>query len=134
MGTPLSAPGLRSKLYVMEWLTLVNWVLVAALALPAAGVQLPSLGGQALCALGGLAAIVVFASGGAAAFAWIAVALACVGTILAAVGGRTLIEDAAGTLQTGKQSRTEMVAGLVGLELPFFATAGVLSLAVAVIA
>jgi hypothetical protein len=115
----------------MRWLTLCTWIVLVAVALPAARVPLVSLLGQAACALGGLAVIIVFAASGASAFAWSAFAIACAGTLLAASAAHTLVEDAPGTMRGVRQGRKETVAGLEGLELPLFAVAVLLSVAVA---
>ena len=75
--------------------------------------------------------MVAFAAGGVDAFAWISFTLACAGTLLLARGAHILIEDADDTMGAVSQSHKETVAGVVGLELPLLAGAGLLSLAVA---
>ena len=60
----------------MEWLTLANWALVAALALWAGSVPLPSLVTHVLAVLGGLGTMVAFAADRVDAFAWISATLA----------------------------------------------------------
>lgn len=70
----------------MEWLTLADWALVAALALCALSVPLPSPMTQVLVVLGGLGTMVAFAAGPVDAFAWTSFALACAGMLLLAKG------------------------------------------------
>jgi hypothetical protein len=118
-------------LTTMRWLTLFTWILLVAMALPAARVPLVSLAGQAACALGGFAAIIVFAAGGASAFAWSAFGIACAGTLFAAAAAHTLIEDAPATMLGVEQGRKETVAGVEGLELVLFPVTILLSAAVA---
>jgi heme exporter protein D len=117
----------------MEWLALVTWLLVAALALPAAQAPLASLGGQALGALVGVGGILVFAIGGGVAFAWVAVGAACIGIVFAAVGAHTLVEDWPATMRGITARRKESAATLVGFALPFFACAAILSAIVAAV-
>ncbi|MFZ0383220.1 MAG: hypothetical protein WCD11_25135 [Solirubrobacteraceae bacterium] len=112
----------------MNWLALTNWVFVAALALGAARAPLVSLAGQAILVLSGLGAIIVLVSGGASAWAFIAVGLACAAGVFATVAARTLMEDPPDTARRVGQSRMETSAALEGLLLPFLATAGLLSL------
>jgi hypothetical protein len=111
----------------MQWLALANWILVAAAALFVVSVPLPSLATQMLAAFGGLGTIIVFAAEGTRAFAWISVGLGCAGFILLAVGSRTLVTDADGTMEWAAQSRKELAAAAAGFELPFILTAAVLS-------
>ncbi len=111
----------------VEAIALLNWLLVIALALPAASVLLPSLGMSALLALCGLGTMIVFVSGASAAFAWVAVGLACLASVAAAVGGHSLVDDSSGVLSGIRPAHKEAMAGLVGLELPFLATAALLS-------
>ena len=112
----------------MNWLALTNWVFVAGLALGAARTPLVSLAGQAILVLAGLGAMIVLVSGGASAWAFIAVGLACAAGIFGTVAARTLIEDPPDTARRVGQSRMETAAALEGLLLPFLATAGLLSL------
>lgn len=111
----------------MEWLALSNWILVVAIALLVARVPMPSLSLQAFAVLAGLGTMIVFVSGGAHAFGWITVGLACAAFVALAVGSITLTADADGTMQRVKQSRKETAAGAAGLELPFLLTAALLS-------
>jgi hypothetical protein len=115
----------------MRWLTLFTWILLVGVALPAARVPLVSLLGQAVCALGGFAAIIVFAAGGTSVFAWSAFGIACAGTLFAAAAAHTLIEDAPGTMRGVEQGRKETAAGIEGLELVLFPLTVLLSAAVA---
>lgn len=115
----------------MQAVTVIMWVLVVGIALPMASVPLPSLGTAMLCILGGLATILVFVIFGGDAWAWISGGLGCLAVVLAAVGARTLVFDAPGTLQWPRQTLKEMAAGFAGLGLPFFAIAAFLSFVVA---
>jgi hypothetical protein len=117
----------------MQWLTLGNWIFVALLAAPVASIAIafPSLGAQALAAFAGLAMVIVFAANDNDVFAWISFGLGCVGIIVLSVGAHSLIQDTPRTVFLG-QSKEEMVASLVGLELPFFITAAILSAGTAI--
>ncbi|HET8980186.1 MAG TPA: hypothetical protein VFN87_18690 [Solirubrobacteraceae bacterium] len=117
----------------MEWLALVVWILVAALAVPAMRAPLPSMAGQALGAIVGLVGIALFAIIGGAAFAWVAVGAACLGTVFAAVGAHTLVEDWPGTMTGISSGAKEMAASLTGFALPFFGCAIILSAIVAAV-
>src|SRR5262249_23494911 len=112
----------------MQWLTLGNWIFVALLAAPVASIAIafPSLGAQALAAFAGLAMVIVFAVDGRDVFAWISVGVGAVGIVVLSFGARSLMSDSPRTIFVG-QGKEEMVASLVGLELPFFITAALLS-------
>jgi hypothetical protein len=118
----------------MQWLTLGNWIFVALLAAPVASIAIafPSLGLQALAAFAGLALVIVFAADGSEVFAWVSAGIGAVGILVLSVGTHSLIQDSPRTVSVG-QSKEEMVASLVGLELPFFITAALLSVGAALI-
>jgi hypothetical protein len=123
-----------SKLHgTMQWLTLGNWIFVALLAAPVASIAIgfPSLGAHALAAFAGLAMVVVFAVNGDDLFAWISVGVGAVGILVLSIGAHSLMSDAPRTVSVG-QTKEEMVAALVGLELPFFITAAILSAGTAI--
>lgn len=115
----------------MAWLAVANWVLVVLLVLPAGGALLPSLGALAMVCLAGLATITVFAISGVEVWGWISVGLACAGAILGIVGARTLLDDSAQILQGVKDYVKGTAAICLGMGLPFIATAGLVSAAVA---
>lgn len=117
----------------MEWLALIVWILVAALAVPAVRAPLPSLAVQALGAIVGLAGIALFAIVGGVGFAWVAVGAACLGTVFAAVGAHSLVEDWPSTMSGVSSGAKEMAASLVGFVLPFFGCAIILSAIVAAV-
>jgi hypothetical protein len=117
----------------MQWVVLATWIFVALLAAPVASIAIafPSLGAQALAAFAGLAMVVVFAANGDELFAWISVGIGCVGIVVLSFGARSLMSDTPRTVFVG-QSREELVASLVGLELPFFMIAALLSAGTAI--
>jgi hypothetical protein len=117
----------------MQWLTLGNWIFVALLAAPVASIAIafPSLGAQALAAFAGLAMVIVFAADGRDLFAWISVGVGAAGIVVLSFGARSLMSDSPRTVFVG-QGKEEMVAALVGLELPFFITAAILSAGTAI--
>jgi hypothetical protein len=84
-----------------------------------------------MAAVGGLTTTIVFAAGGAVAFAWIAFGLASVATLLAAQAAHILVEDAPYTMRGVRQARKERSAALVGFELPLLASTVLLALGVA---
>jgi hypothetical protein len=83
----------------VEWLSLVTWLVVLLLVLPAGGTMLPSLGLLVLVTFAGLGTIIVFAVTGDSVWAWISFGSACVAALLATVGARSLIYDTAQTLE-----------------------------------
>ena len=118
----------------MEWVTLLVWVIIAALALPvAAGLLsgIPGLGMQVVAAIGGLGLCIVFvAVGGAGWAAWIAFGLACLGIAADTHGASALLSDDR-SLSAELQGAEELEAGLLGAQLPLFGVAALTSLAMA---
>jgi hypothetical protein len=119
----------------MEWVALLVWVLVAALALPVAGGLLsgiPGLALQVVAALGGLGLCIVFiAVGGATWAGWVAFGLACLGIAADTHGAAALLGETR-TLSADLQAAEELEAGLLGAQLPLFGVAALVSLAMAV--
>ena len=97
----------------MVWLSLVTWVVVLMLVLPAGGTLLPSLGLLVMLTGVGLGATIVFAVTGTHVWAWISFGMACAATVVGSVGARTLIYDDAQTLQ----GVPELVKGAGALSL-----------------
>jgi hypothetical protein len=118
----------------MEWVTLLVWVIIAALALPVAGGLLsgiPGLGMQVVAAIGGLGLCIVFiALGGAEWAAWISFGLACLGIAADTHGANSLLSDTR-SLSAELQGAEELEAGLLGAQLPLFGVAALTSLAMA---
>jgi hypothetical protein len=117
----------------MEWFSLVLWALIASIALPIGlgAIANPMLGLQALAVLGGLAVPVLWAFGiGSEDTAWIAFACAAVGVITASIAGAGRASGYREVSMLG-QTGEELLAALVGLEVPLIAVAGLLMLAVA---
>ncbi len=83
-----------------------------------------SLGGQAILVLAGLGAMIVLVSGGASAWAFIAVGLAAAAGVFGTVAAQTLIDDPPDTARRVGESRMETAAALEGLVLPFLAHRG----------
>src|SRR6516225_8061707 len=107
---------------MVDALALAVWAIVALLVLVAASARLPSLAAQAPIALGGLGTAIAFVAGGAQAFAWISVGLACLTGVLASIAARSMIYDDPGALPSARQPIKELSAGLVGFELPLLAS------------
>jgi hypothetical protein len=108
------------------------WALVAALALPVAGGALSGIAGlaaQPVAALGGLALCILFlVLDGPEWAAWGALALACLGIVADALGAASLLSaDRRGNV--GLEGLEELEAGLLGVQLPLFGVAALLSLA-----
>jgi hypothetical protein len=107
----------------MEWVAVITWGLVVAVALPLArGASFfPPLGLQAIAGVAGLALCVVFlAVDDAPAVAWGAVAAAVVGLISAGVGAVWLMGDGHAVSGPAQQHAEELDASLEGVELPLF--------------
>jgi hypothetical protein len=97
----------------MEWLALVTWIVVLLLVLPVGGTMLPSLGLLVLVTFAGLGTMIVFNVTGDDVWAWISFGSACVATVLAAVGARTLVYDTAQTLE----GVSELIKNVAALSL-----------------
>jgi len=116
----------------MVWFSLVTWVVVLMLVLPAGGTLLPSLGLLVLLTAAGLGATIVFGVTGARVWAWISFGMACVAAVVGTVGARTLIYDDAQTLQ-GVPDLVKNVGALsLGLGLPILLAAILITLGTAV--
>jgi hypothetical protein len=102
----------------MEWLSLVTWVVVLLLVLPVGGTLLPSLGTLVLVVGVGLGTMIVFAVTGNDVWAWISFGMACLGVVLATLGGRTLVEDTAQTLQGVSDLIKNTAAISLGVGIP----------------
>src|SRR4051812_31705424 len=110
----------------MEWVALITWALVVALALPVGreASAYPPLGVAALAALAGLALAIVFlAVGGSDGVAWGAVGAGAVGLVAAAAGAAWLTSDQHVFGGAAQQRHEETDAGLAGAELPLFGLA-----------
>jgi hypothetical protein len=119
----------------MEWVALVVWAVIAALALPVAGGLLsgiPGLGLQVVAAIGGLGLCIVFiALDGADWAAWIAFGLACLGIAADTHGAGALLSETR-SVSADLQDAEELEAGLLGAQLPLFGVAALVTLAMAV--
>ena len=122
----------------MQWLAVIIWALLAALALPLGAGSLQgraSLALQALAAVGGLALLIVYLLAGEhSAPAWIACGLAVLGLLAMAFAVAGLTSDrpapvAAASPRT--QTLEELAASLSGAQLPLFAVAALATLLVA---
>jgi hypothetical protein len=125
----LEATGLNA-MEEMEWLTLFTWILVVALAIGAASAATPSLGAQMVAAVAAFGLMIVFASGGGGAFAWLSVGLGSCGVAFLSIGAWSLVRDR--PLSSASESRHETAANFAGFELPFFMTAVALSVVYAI--
>jgi hypothetical protein len=110
----------------MEWVSLILWGVMASIALPLGlgAIANPLLGVQALAVLGGLGMSVLWMFGiGAEATAWIAVACATIGVLAAWTAGAWIVTGDREVSRVG-QSGEEMLAGLIGLEVPLLIAVG----------
>lgn len=117
----------------MEWFSLVVWSVIALIALPLAlgAIAQPLLAVQALAVLSGLAVSVlwVFSVGGEEV-AWAAFACAVIAALALAISAAWVVRGDREVSRVG-QSGEELVASLVGLELPLVTVAGLLMLLLA---
>lgn len=106
----------------MEWIGVLTWALVVALALPLAalgGLTAVSLGLQSLFALGGFTFCLLYiAMDGGRWLAWSSAGLALAGAAAVAVGAARLASDEPRKYSAG-QAAEEHAAALAGLALPF---------------
>jgi hypothetical protein len=114
----------------MEFLALLIWLLLAGTALVVAPFGFISLGAgiSALAALGGTTACVLFIVLGAPEWAgWLQVGLAVLGILGATLAAMWLSDDRAisGSIAEG------LMAGAVGLQIPFYCTATFVTLLIA---
>jgi hypothetical protein len=121
----------RRRERAMEWLALVTWIVVAAIALPLGRHALDEnsmLGLQALAGAGGLALCVVFlAAGRLSVIAWGAVALGAIGTVAVLAVALWLASDRRPVSRAG-QDAEEIDALLAAIVGPLFAGAALFSL------
>jgi hypothetical protein len=120
----------------MEWLAIVIWLLVAALALPLGGgaaLGRGSLAVQALAGIGGFALLVVYVVVGdnPATLAWVACGLGVLGLLAMAFAAAGLTSDHEGGGLVGLEGMEEHVALLAGVQLPMFAVAALITMLVA---
>jgi hypothetical protein len=115
----------------MEWVALMVWILVAALALPVALGALsgaPGLGLQVVVAVGGLALCALFIILDGPRWAgWLTVAMAVVGVLADVWGAEALLSDER-SVSADLQGAEELEAGLLGVQLPLFGVALLCSL------
>jgi hypothetical protein len=116
----------------MVWLSLVTWVVVLLLVLPAGGTLLPSLGLTVILTAAGLGATIVFGVTGTHVWAWISFGMACAATVIGSVGARTLIYDDAQTLQGVPEFVKGAGALSLGVGLPVLVAAILITLGTAV--
>ena len=116
----------------MQWLTLLVWVLIAGVALPAALIPIPSVAMHALFPVVGLGCLIAFTAGAPVVFAWIALACAAMTILIASVGAHTLVEDS-DSIAWIAVAHKWVSAALLGFELVLLAAVLPLTLAVAVL-
>lgn len=118
----------------MEWLTLVVWITIAAIAMPlSAGAIFGrlSLGLQAFAGIAGLALLIVICIEGLlSAVAWAAVGAAGLGAVATAVAASGLISEHPAPI-AGVEALEEQQAGLAGAQLALFLVAAALTVMVA---
>jgi hypothetical protein len=119
----------------MEWVALMVWILIAALALPVALGALsgaPGLGLQVVAAIGGVALCALFIILDGPRWAgWLTVAMAVVGVIADLWGAEALLSDER-PVSADLQGAEELEAGLLGVQLPLFGVALLCSLCLGV--
>jgi hypothetical protein len=116
----------------MVWLSLVTWVVVLMLVLPAGGTLLPALGLTVMLTAVGLGTTIVFGVTGTHVWAWIAFGMACAATVVGAVGARTLIYDEAQILQAVPEFVKGAGALALGVGIPMLVAAIAITLGTAV--
>ncbi|MDX6686404.1 MAG: hypothetical protein QOF86_2532 [Baekduia sp.] len=119
----------------MEWVALMVWILIAALAVPVALGALsgaPGLGLQVVAAIGGLALCALFIILDGPRWAgWLTVAMAVVGVLADVWGAEALLSDER-AVSADLQGAEELEAGLLGVQLPLFGVALLCSLCLGV--
>jgi hypothetical protein len=115
----------------MEWVALMVWILIAALAVPVALGALsgaPGLGLQVVAAIGGLALCALFIILDGPRWAgWLTVAMAVAGVLADVWGAEALLSDER-AVSADLQGAEELEAGLLGVQLPLFGVALLCSL------
>jgi hypothetical protein len=119
----------------MQWVALMVWILIAALAVPVALGALsgaPGLGLQVVAAIGGLALCALFIILDGPRWAgWLTVAMAVVGVLADVWGAEALLSDER-AVSADLQGAEELEAGLLGVQLPLFGVALLCSLCLGV--
>jgi len=114
----------------MQWLALSLWVIVAAVALPlstGAAYGRPSLGIQALAAVGGLALTIAVCAGAPLSLAWWGVGCGALGALSVSVAAAGLTAEREGAVAIRMEGVEEHVAGLAGLQLAMVVTATIVT-------
>jgi hypothetical protein len=117
----------------MEWVSLILWGVIALVGLPLglAAIAQPLLAVQAIAVLGGLAVSVLWVFGvGDEGTAWVSFACAVIATLALSISAAWVVDGEREVTMVG-QTGEEIVASLVGLELPLVAVAGLLMLLLA---
>jgi hypothetical protein len=119
-----------SEEHVMEWLALCVWILIALLALPVALGALSGalgLGLQAVAAIGGVVFCALFILLDGPEWAgWLAVGMAGLGVVTDLWGAERLLSDERPAV-AGLQDVEELEAGILGVQIPLFGVALILS-------
>jgi hypothetical protein len=119
----------------MEWVALMVWILIAALAVPVALGALsgaPGLGLQVVAAIGGLALCALFIILDGPRWAgWLTAAMAVAGVLADVWGAEALLSDER-AVSADLQGAEELEAGLLGVQLPLFGVALLCSLCLGV--
>jgi hypothetical protein len=120
---------------IMEWVSLMVWIVIALLALPVAFGALsgaPGLALQAVAAIGGLVFVALFIIlDGPQWTGWMAVGLAIAGIVGDLWGAEHLLSDSR-SVSADLQGVEELEAGLLGVQLPLFGVALLCSLCLGV--
>jgi len=109
----------------MQWLALTLWVIVAAIALPlslGAAYGRPSLGMQAVAAVGGLGLSIAVCDGAPLSLAWWGVGCGAVGVLSVSVAAASLTAEREGAVPIRMGGAEEHAAGLAGLQLVMVTT------------
>jgi hypothetical protein len=118
----------------MQWLALTLWVIVTAVALAlsmGAAYGRPSLGVQALAAVGGLGLTIAVCDGAPLSLAWWAVGCGALGVLSVSVAAAGLTAEREGAVAIRMEGIEEHVAGLAGLQLVMVATTTIVTALVA---
>ncbi len=114
----------------MQWLALTLWAIVTAVALPlsmGAAYGRPSLGVQALAALGGLGLTIAVCDGAPLSLAWWGVGCGAVGALSVSVAVAGLTAEREGAVAIRMEGVEEHMAGLAGLQLVMVVTTTVVT-------
>ncbi|HEY1591152.1 MAG TPA: hypothetical protein VGF81_05120 [Solirubrobacteraceae bacterium] len=115
----------------MVWLSLVTWIVVLTLVLPAGGTLIPSLGLLVMLTLVGVGSTIVYGITGTSVWAWIAFGAACLAAVAGLAGTRTLVYDESVILQGVPELIKNAGALALGVALPLIAAAILISLGTA---